>query len=956
MNLLHLSSLDLAEMCRTILETGIGVLLQSTVILLIGGMAGALLRRHGPALQCALYKAALFGTLVCGLLSLCLGSRLPSRWSLALPAASRTTAITWAKPGQADTTTSAVSGPAAVAPQAGPEKLRDAQGKAVRVTVLPNYTASFSASAPATSPDLFPYFEPSQRPVQPNGMGWLYIGLVGVWLSGTALQGTWLLFCYLGVWRLRQRCLLLAEGETHALLQALCTVRRVPPPMLLLCAEVRNVFLTGLRRPAILLPATYRQDFSPSALRAILIHEVTHLTRKDTAWTLGTRLLCAMGWVQPLLWVLCRQWEQASEEVCDLAVLEQETSPHTYADCLLRLAERLTPTRQEQVVGTGIIAFRSSLGRRVQRLLAHSSASSASLSARARLAVVSGVAGIVALAALIVPVSAQSGDDAWSNNARLEQRVKITAEGVPLGDLMSLLSQKTGVQLAANRTVRDEKIVVFGPARPLKSLLSDIAALENAVWIHDRDSQGKDHYELGRDIKAQQYEEQLHHANEERFLAQLDAQVKALEETPEELAKRPGSDPIRIALNTLDVRGATSIYGLLTQEQKEQLLQQGQVSLPVSELNAKQKDAIEGLFHGARFDALNNRPEIRQGIMAPIAQIPRDQMDKEQVTLDVLDWSGNQQVYVTGPTGFNMLVMDLHANAKFVLPPHGNPYSGARCGPEESLPDPKVVRSIAGNIGTDWLDRLQALAEQTGQPVMADFYRSKPLRIAAEGDEAIAPETPLGVLDAFCRPQGYLWWNRGKTLLLRKRDWYDQRLYEVPDRWVLELTQRLKSHNGKPTRADMLRLQELSTDQIIGLVESAGGSADKRLLIGLHEAMEAMAAAPGDKDAPPYPGVISPDNPGPSVITPDIADPHQRALLADYGRLEKVPADELASGKFGFIMLPNERTVPDGATKINVGIETYYPLAKSIHAGYLLTVPLTLPEDHRDKTQIEVGP
>src|SRR5690242_10885672 len=78
------------------------------------------------------------------------------------------------------------------------------------------------------------------------------------------------------------------------------------------------------------------------------------------------------------------------------------------------------------------------------------------------------VAGVTAAAA---PVDPLAGD------ARLAQKVKVTAEGVPVEDLLARLAQKCGVSLAASRETADDKVMLFAPARPLHEVLGDLAAL-----------------------------------------------------------------------------------------------------------------------------------------------------------------------------------------------------------------------------------------------------------------------------------------------------------------------------------------------------------------------------------------------------------------------------------------------------------------------------------------------
>ena len=187
------------------------------------------------------------------------------------------------------------------------------------------------------------------------------------------------------------------RGATAAL-RGLCDSIGVRRPLLLAGPSVRSPFLMELLgRPAIFLPAADRLAFDGPELRAILAHELAHLARRDCVWNLAARITCAVGWVQPLLWVLCRRLEQASEEVCDQMVLQHEADPREYADCLLRLAERLFSRGPERVIGVGVAPFRSSLGRRIQQILDCSHRSALSLSPRARTAIALGTAPAVFL-------------------------------------------------------------------------------------------------------------------------------------------------------------------------------------------------------------------------------------------------------------------------------------------------------------------------------------------------------------------------------------------------------------------------------------------------------------------------------------------------------------------------------------------------------------------------------
>jgi hypothetical protein len=482
-------------------------------------------------------------------------------------------------------------------------------------------------------------------------------------------------------------------------------------------------------------------------------------------------------------------------------------------------------------------------------------------------------------------------------------------------------------------------------------ILKDMAALYNNVWLSGTADDGKLAYRMVRGVRAREYEDNLANETTNRMLAQLDAQVKALVESPEQLARRPENDPIRQWLTLPQSRAATSVFALLPQEQRRLLLDRQHLRFPVAPLNAEQKKQIGDLFHG---------PEVKpdENGIGP-TPIPPEQMDKHEMSFGILgDWkreNGVLRVIMDSPTGLYYTMTTFQSAAKFPLPTHGDPYTGKKVSQTSGLPDPKVVREVSGET---WLARLRTLSEKADLPLMADYYRSKPIHVAVEGEEAANAEAPTGALDVFSRPEGYLWWTRGKTLLFRKRDWYHQRLYEVPDRWLLSWTQRLKAQNGVPTYADALSLLELSTSQIVGLSESVGGIADNRLLSGLRELLAVVDACPIDRNKPLYSGPFDLETTPRNAIIPNLADPRHRrlteAFLQSFNRKVRDLSDPRGIG----FLLHHEKGGQEAGSAVRVSIHLYLPEEENfaISAGYLLSLPRSLADTRRDQTQIELVP
>jgi beta-lactamase regulating signal transducer with metallopeptidase domain len=230
-------------------------------------------------------------------------------------------------------------------------------------------------------------------------------GSIGtVWMVVAGMILLWTFGCHAVLLLLRRRCAPVEDADARVLMAELCEQMKVRQPLLLSGPWVRGPFLDGLVRPAILLPRSYRTDFPDGALRAVLAHELVHLARGDCWWNLLFRVTCALGWMHPLLWLLHRRLEQASEEACDQAVLYHGCSAREYARCLTDLAERLLPTVPARVAGATVLPYRSGLGRRVERILLHTGAQPIAPGGGTRLGVWGGMA--VAVSVVMTLVSA----------------------------------------------------------------------------------------------------------------------------------------------------------------------------------------------------------------------------------------------------------------------------------------------------------------------------------------------------------------------------------------------------------------------------------------------------------------------------------------------------------------------------------------------------------------------
>ena len=337
-------------------------LIQSTVLLTVGLLAGRFLKGRGPAVQSALYRTILVAVLVCPIASMAIAAmgfpglviRVPSmaaddKIEVADRGPDRVGPI--ARQGSTAIPTSFDRG--AIAPSAvEPTQALNPMGLPVGASTTAEPPSVLSAG---TTP------EPVESVTGPDWIASMALIILAFWLLGTAILAMRLLVGHRRMARLRGTAIP-AEPEAQALCHELAGRMRLRLPGVLRSPFLSSPCLDGLRRPAILLPEDAEQN-----LRDTFVHELAHLGRRDGLWNLLRQLATAALWVQPLLWVLSRRIEETAEEVCDDFVVAFGADRGRYAGHLLELAERRLPPLAPS--GVGMISLRSLLARRIARIL-----------------------------------------------------------------------------------------------------------------------------------------------------------------------------------------------------------------------------------------------------------------------------------------------------------------------------------------------------------------------------------------------------------------------------------------------------------------------------------------------------------------------------------------------------------------------------------------------------------
>ncbi len=186
------------------------------------------------------------------------------------------------------------------------------------------------------------------------------------WVAASVFLTVKILYAMLEIAKMKKEAVV-AKPEYLDACRYYADILGVDPPPVLCNPEVTSAFLTGVFRPTIFLPSE-REDETVSS-REILVHELAHLTRKDTLWNLVVQAGKVVIPFQPLMWVIDRQMKITSDFICDDIVMHITKSRRDYAEQLYRIAEEGCLMAVQSAASVGFFSIDSSFLTRIERIL-----------------------------------------------------------------------------------------------------------------------------------------------------------------------------------------------------------------------------------------------------------------------------------------------------------------------------------------------------------------------------------------------------------------------------------------------------------------------------------------------------------------------------------------------------------------------------------------------------------
>ena len=119
-------------------------------------------------------------------------------------------------------------------------------------------------------------------------------------------------------------------------------------PRLLRSDDVDMPFACGVLQPTIVLPSDC-ESWSLARRRAVLLHELAHIRRRDLLGHTVGRIACAIYWFHPLVWTAAKHLRSESERACDDIALACGAPAADYAEHLLDIVTSVRGNRTPAV-------------------------------------------------------------------------------------------------------------------------------------------------------------------------------------------------------------------------------------------------------------------------------------------------------------------------------------------------------------------------------------------------------------------------------------------------------------------------------------------------------------------------------------------------------------------------------------------------------------------------------
>ena len=143
-------------------------------------------------------------------------------------------------------------------------------------------------------------------------------------------------------------------------------------PAIAICKSIAIPTVVGVLKPTILLPISFASGLTLQQVEMLLLHELAHIRRYDPLINVMQRIIEALLFFHPAVWLISRRIRIERENCCDDVVLETGAKATEYASSLIQVAQQsllFTSRQRVRSVGISVAGHPSRLRNRIHRLV-----------------------------------------------------------------------------------------------------------------------------------------------------------------------------------------------------------------------------------------------------------------------------------------------------------------------------------------------------------------------------------------------------------------------------------------------------------------------------------------------------------------------------------------------------------------------------------------------------------
>ena len=197
--------------------------------------------------------------------------------------------------------------------------------------------------------------------------------LIIAWILGSSLILIITLSRNLKLFRKLNKCPGVERNELIMLVEDLCLrlgIRQKVSIHYMDPSVFSGPVASGIFKPKIFLPPVMADTWSVDNLEPVLLHELAHIKRHDSIINFLQMIVHTVYFFHPLVWLTNHKIHGLREDVCDdMAVRHLEGEKKRYSTSILNVVEILHEKRSYGLTGFGFAEVKSSLGKRIKRIL-----------------------------------------------------------------------------------------------------------------------------------------------------------------------------------------------------------------------------------------------------------------------------------------------------------------------------------------------------------------------------------------------------------------------------------------------------------------------------------------------------------------------------------------------------------------------------------------------------------